>query len=741
MSPFRSSAGPRPCGARRRARGGRSARGSSCRARAARRAGRGRGPRLARWRRRARCELLLDPLLTDELRQATAAAASPRVPPAPQRRRHEPVARRASWCRRRGELPPPGGLRFVKVRARALSAHAASSARRTTAPRPAARDQSRRALLSFEERPSELDQRLAREHALSPTPRRWPHGSQRGKLLLQLEHDVLGRLAADARNGLEPCGVLEHDRAPEFPRASTPTRSRAPPSAPRPRRRAAARRSPARPRQRTRTAAARPPARAGRSRSRPRPCHALRPHARRGGRRDIRPRSPRARARHAVREATFPRRRAIRGGGEKEGERSGGGGWGDGRGVWGGRGGGGVEGRGGGGVARRVAAQPKGGGGREGQGESGIRFWGCRDVQERRRERMANRDRERVRGVVRLRHLRQAEDRLDHPLHLLLLGMTVAGHGALHPRRRIFGALDIGARARDEHGPPRLSDGERDAGIDADERLLQGDGIWPVPSRSAPPPRRRSLMSRAPGAPAAGVRPPSRARSALRRPSLSWTIPYPQAAVPGSTPRTFTARGWVPFRTSFLRRGATWLMAKPAFSRRDARPPGSADRGGRRAPARCGAGVSARAVQASPAGLRAQVDGTWLGAPAVEPERAWGRSPSSLEAVQAPPAKPPASRSQYGWPVGDEFRAGRPDYASSWGRIASMRSPPSGYGGALVADARVVRFPTCPYPAIEPDCPLDRGQGFAMSGARVGELSARGRPGRFRFSNASFCSV
>src|SRR5262249_11777622 len=30
---------------------------------------------------------------------------------------------------------------------------------------------------------------------------------------------------------------------------------------------------------------------------------------------------------------------------------------------------------------------------------------------------------------------------------------------------------------------------------------------------------------------------------ALRRPSLSWTIPYPHAAVPGSIPRTFTPRG------------------------------------------------------------------------------------------------------------------------------------------------------------------------------------------------------
>src|SRR5438270_12698373 len=36
---------------------------------------------------------------------------------------------------------------------------------------------------------------------------------------------------------------------------------------------------------------------------------------------------------------------------------------------------------------------------------------------------------------------------------------------------------------------------------------------------------------------------------ALRRPPLSWTIPYPHAAVPGSMPTTFTARGYGRRRT------------------------------------------------------------------------------------------------------------------------------------------------------------------------------------------------
>src|SRR5256885_3696347 len=36
---------------------------------------------------------------------------------------------------------------------------------------------------------------------------------------------------------------------------------------------------------------------------------------------------------------------------------------------------------------------------------------------------------------------------------------------------------------------------------------------------------------------------------ALRRPSLSWTIPYPHAAVPGSMPMTFTRSGYAGGRT------------------------------------------------------------------------------------------------------------------------------------------------------------------------------------------------
>src|SRR6476620_1494244 len=38
--------------------------------------------------------------------------------------------------------------------------------------------------------------------------------------------------------------------------------------------------------------------------------------------------------------------------------------------------------------------------------------------------------------------------------------------------------------------------------------------------------------------------------TSLRRPPLSWTTPYPQAAVPGSMPTTFTTESYGPDRTN-----------------------------------------------------------------------------------------------------------------------------------------------------------------------------------------------
>src|SRR5712692_2438144 len=89
---------------------------------------------------------------------------------------------------------------------------------------------------------------------------------------------------------------------------------------------------------------------------------------------------------------------------------------------------------------------------------------------------MADRDGQRVRGVVGGRHRLEAENRLHHSLYLILPGTAVSAHGLLDGARRVLAAVDGGERARDEHGAARLSDRERGAGVDADERLLERDG-------------------------------------------------------------------------------------------------------------------------------------------------------------------------------------------------------------------------------------------------------------------------
>ena len=134
-----------------------------------------------------------------------------------------------------------------------------------------------------------------------------------------------------------------------------------------------------------------------------------------------------------------------------------------------------------------------------------------------------------------------------HPPHLSLLGAAVAAHGLLHPRRRVLGALDPCGRGRDERGAARLPDEERDAGVGTDERLLERDGVRPVLRNERCTPS-KIVLRRASGRSRGDVRqhPPARR---LRRPPLSWTIPYPHAAVPGSMPRTFTGRGYGAART------------------------------------------------------------------------------------------------------------------------------------------------------------------------------------------------
>ncbi len=70
-----------------------------------------------------------------------------------------------------------------------------------------------------------------------------------------------------------------------------------------------------------------------------------------------------------------------------------------------------------------------------------------------------------------------AEDRLHHLPHLLLVGAAVAADRLLDPSRRVLSARDADGRRGDEHGSPRLPDGECDAGVCADVRLFQRDRI------------------------------------------------------------------------------------------------------------------------------------------------------------------------------------------------------------------------------------------------------------------------
>ena len=107
------------------------------------------------------------------------------------------------------------------------------------------------------------------------------------------------------------------------------------------------------------------------------------------------------------------------------------------------------------------------------------RFLPARD-ERRRCQRVADRDRKCVGGVMRRRQLVEREDRLHHPLHLLLVGATVAAHRLLDAARGVLDAVEPRGRRGDEHGAPRLPDGECDAGVGADVRLLQGDGIRAV---------------------------------------------------------------------------------------------------------------------------------------------------------------------------------------------------------------------------------------------------------------------
>jgi eukaryotic-like serine/threonine-protein kinase len=90
---------------------------------------------------------------------------------------------------------------------------------------------------------------------------------------------------------------------------------------------------------------------------------------------------------------------------------------------------------------------------------------------------VADRDGERVGGMVRPRYLVETQERLHHPLHLVLVGVAVPADGLLDPVRRVLGRPDARPCAGDENRPSGLADGKRRPGVGADERLLERDDV------------------------------------------------------------------------------------------------------------------------------------------------------------------------------------------------------------------------------------------------------------------------
>ena len=73
--------------------------------------------------------------------------------------------------------------------------------------------------------------------------------------------------------------------------------------------------------------------------------------------------------------------------------------------------------------------------------------------------RVADRKPQRVRRVV-LRQLREAEERLDHPLYLLLLGEAVSADGLLHPPGLVLVHGKVRVRRRRQHRAARFAEDE-----------------------------------------------------------------------------------------------------------------------------------------------------------------------------------------------------------------------------------------------------------------------------------------
>ena len=90
---------------------------------------------------------------------------------------------------------------------------------------------------------------------------------------------------------------------------------------------------------------------------------------------------------------------------------------------------------------------------------------------------VADRDRQRVGGVVGPRRRGQAQQRLHHPLRLVLLRAAAAAHRPLDLLRRVVAARHAALAGRDEHRPARLPDRKGGPYVLAEEQGLERDGV------------------------------------------------------------------------------------------------------------------------------------------------------------------------------------------------------------------------------------------------------------------------
>ena len=90
---------------------------------------------------------------------------------------------------------------------------------------------------------------------------------------------------------------------------------------------------------------------------------------------------------------------------------------------------------------------------------------------------MADRDRERVRSVVRRGIIGEAQEHAHHSRDLLLVRPARAAHRALDLLRRVAAARDPAQARREHHRSARVPHGERGARVLAEVQLLERYGV------------------------------------------------------------------------------------------------------------------------------------------------------------------------------------------------------------------------------------------------------------------------